>query len=490
MLNYFFKKYKNIPIGVRASFWFAFCSFVQKGISFLATPIYTRLLSQEEFGYYSVFQSWLTILTIFATLNLSVGVFNNALLNKSKFGLKDKEVLSNFQFLEIALICITSCVIFLIRNFIGLETKFVSVLCLNIFFSSSISLWTAREKFRYKYLPVVFVSLAVSIFTVLLNILIIKYGTDKKYAIILGTTLIASLFGVVLMAYNLIGGRSFFKIKLWGYALSFNAILIPHYLSLVILASSDKIMIERMISTTASALYSVPYSISSLCSVFILAINSSLVPMTYSSLKRQDTMGLSKYYNLVLGFLIGIGLFVSLLGPEIVLIMGGDSYFEARYVVPPVAASVVFMFLYNAYGNVEFFFEKRLFTAIASTSAALLNIVLNFWLIPLFGYIAAAFTTLVCYIVFSFSHFVAYRFICKKKGINYVYNDKMIWIMCAISICFVFLTYALYINNIVRYIFIGLFVMFIIIFSKSILKYTKRIFSFLPNDEQNENNAN
>ena len=91
----FLDMYRSLHITIKASFWFTVASLFQKGLAFLATPIYTRLLSTEDYGIYSVYVSWLGVITIFATLNLSAGVLNNALLNEDKFNSNDEEILSN-----------------------------------------------------------------------------------------------------------------------------------------------------------------------------------------------------------------------------------------------------------------------------------------------------------------------------------------------------------------------------------------------------------
>ena len=64
------QKYRKMSVQVRASFWFLICSFLQKGISSITTPIFTRLLTTDEYGQYGAFNSWLGIITIFVTLNL------------------------------------------------------------------------------------------------------------------------------------------------------------------------------------------------------------------------------------------------------------------------------------------------------------------------------------------------------------------------------------------------------------------------------------
>ena len=69
------KKYEELPIQVRASFWFLLCSFFQKGISVITTPIFTRLMNTAEYGEFNVFISWYNIIAVIVTLVLYSGCF-------------------------------------------------------------------------------------------------------------------------------------------------------------------------------------------------------------------------------------------------------------------------------------------------------------------------------------------------------------------------------------------------------------------------------
>ena len=51
----------GIPIQAKASIWFVLCSVVQKVFAFLTTPIFTRIMSAEEYGVVSVYNSWISI---------------------------------------------------------------------------------------------------------------------------------------------------------------------------------------------------------------------------------------------------------------------------------------------------------------------------------------------------------------------------------------------------------------------------------------------
>ena len=69
-------KYLGMSKPVKAAFWFTVCSFLQRGISMIATPIFTRLLSTENYGLYSTYLSWETVLMMLVTLSLYKAMMN------------------------------------------------------------------------------------------------------------------------------------------------------------------------------------------------------------------------------------------------------------------------------------------------------------------------------------------------------------------------------------------------------------------------------
>ena len=71
------QKWRQMPASAKSSIAFVLSSFVLKGISFLTTPIFTRLMDQTQYGIIAEYNSWLSIIDVFALLGLtSAGVFN------------------------------------------------------------------------------------------------------------------------------------------------------------------------------------------------------------------------------------------------------------------------------------------------------------------------------------------------------------------------------------------------------------------------------
>ena len=139
-------------------------------------------------------------------------------------------------------------------------------------------------------------------------------------------------------------------------------------------------------------------------------------------------------------------------GPEIIRIFASPAYYEARWIIPPVALSVYFTFLYTLFGNVEFYYEANKFIMVASVFGAVVNVILNYIFIPMFGYIAAGYTTLFCYILFSVSHYLFHIKVLNKMtdGVR-VYDMKFIVLISAAMVIFALSVVFVYDVIIVRY---------------------------------------
>lgn len=410
------EKYRNAPVQAKASLWFLICSFLQKGISTVTTPIFTRLLNSGEYGHYNVFISWMDIVGIIVTLYLSSGVYGQGLV---KFEEDRKVFSSSLQGLTATLVTMWTIVYLLFRNFwnsvFSLTTVQILAMLLMVWTSAVFSFWSAEQRVSFKYRNLVIISLAVSLAKPLLSILFILYANDKVTARILGLAF-AELFGYswlfIVQQYR---GKKFFSKRYWTYAIKFNIPLVPHYLSQTVLNSSDRIMIGRMVGMDKTGIYALAYSVSMIMILFNSALMQTLNPWIYQKIKSKRIKDISPIAYSTLILIAALNILVIILAPEIISIFAPPSYYEAIYVVPPVAMSVYFMYCYNLFAGFSFYFEKTKFVMLASMIGAALNLVLNYIFINLFGYIAAGYTTLVCYVVYSVCHYMFMNKVCKEN---------------------------------------------------------------------------
>lgn len=165
-----------------------------------------------------------------------------------------------------------------------------------------------------------------------------------------------------------------------------------------------------------------------------------------------------------------------LFAPEIIYIVGSQKYMEAIYVIPPVAASVFFTFLYNLFSSVEYYYEKTKEIMVASLTAALSNIILNYIFIKLFGYVAAGYTTLACYMLLSIVHYrIMKKAVLNEVEANEIFDIKAIFGLSAVVLVSMVICIFLYSNNVIRYIVIALLLAVLIIIRNKILALLKML---------------
>ena len=103
-------------------------------------------------------------------------------------------------------------------------------------------------------------------------------------------------------------------------------------------------------------------------------------------------------------------------------IFATKDYLEGIYIIPPVAAGVFTYSMYDAFAAVSFFHKKSVNIMLASFTAAVTNIFLNYIAIKKFGYIAAGYTTFISHVILIVMHYFNIARIEKEK----IYDDKVV----------------------------------------------------------------
>ena len=112
----------------------------------------------------------------------------------------------------------------------------------------------------------------------------------------------------------------------------------------------------------------------------------------------------------------------------------------AKWVIPPVALGTLAQYFYTNYVNLEIYNKKTPIIAVSSFIAAAVNYGLNYMLIPRYGYLAAAYTTLISYILLMLLHFLAVRLILKEHvySDSYMFTALLICVILGLSMCLMY----------------------------------------------------
>lgn len=469
MLDFFHNK--NLSNGVKASIGYTLGYIFQKGIAFITVPIFTRLLTPSEYGEYSVYQSWYAILSIFATLNLSQDCFNRGMVkykNRDSFTSCMQGLSTTVTFILFAFFIAFHRKF---KNILGLPYVIIIAMFVEFIFDGAYSLWKSRKRFEYHYKEYLLVSMSAAVISPIVGIIwVLRTTSFKAEARVLSFIIVECSIGTVLYVINFIKGRNFFNMEYWRFAIRFSLPLIPHFLSQIILVQSDRLMINYMVGRDKAAIYSVAYSVATVMFTVNSAILFSYTPYLYTKIKTNNMQGVKRTTNSLLILLGGMILGAICFGPEVMKVVATSEYYEAIWIIPPVSLSVFFTFIYTLFTNIEFYYEETQYALIVSVCGAALNVLLNYICINQFGYIAAGYTTIVCYILFAFAHYYFMKKGLKKHGAAAVYDEKFILLISAILIAGMILMLLLYRQTIVRIVLI-IFLMIIAFRYKYKIKY-------------------
>lgn len=447
-MNKIISAWRKIPQAVKTSGVLFLANVVSSGISYLTTPLYTRLLTPVEYGQVSVFLTWTQVFGIVAMFCLSYGVFNNGMLDYP--GKREEYSLSMLALSNSITAAFSILLILLypaLHGIIGLDFSLVILLCTIFFFKPAYDFYVSKNRYELKYKPVFLWTVLSAVTSPGIALICINAFDDRLYARIFGAEVPLIVIYIGFYIYTVVKGGCRIKTKYWKAAFLFNLPLIPHYLSTYLLGSSDKLMISRLIGDSATAYYSVAYSVASVANILWTAVNSSLIPYTYEKCQKKDHKAISAVTMPILLVFALACVFVVLLAPEVVAFMATADYQEAIYVIPPVVGGVFFQVQYFIYANIVYYYKRPKYVMYASVTAMLLNIGLNYVFIQRYGYIAAGYTTLTCYIVQAIIDYIAMRRVVGES----IYNMRYLGVLSLAVLSMSLMSGLLYGHALIRY---------------------------------------
>jgi O-antigen/teichoic acid export membrane protein len=230
--------------------------------------------------------------------------------------------------------------------------------------------------------------------------------------------LISSVFSIYIF-YNLLKISSFeFSFKYVKYSLKFGIPLLPAMLSSFILASFDIIIINQLEGSTNTGLYSFAYNIGMLMEMLILATANSWQPIFYEEFGNKNYLKLDRMAYNYSKYIYLSAVLLILFSKELVMILADKSYHVALNLVPIIVLGYLCFYLYTLYGHYTTYRKKTYLSSLYTMVAGIINIGLNYLLIPKFGYYIAAYTTFISYFVLFLLYYLNAKFILKDHVIS------------------------------------------------------------------------
>jgi O-antigen/teichoic acid export membrane protein len=355
MLKKLIQKYKDSDVVFKASIWFVLVTVINNAASLLTQPIVNRILSVEEVGVYGVYLTWSSILSILSTFNLCYGVLE-VLITKDKAD--SDNIVSSLSTVSSIIWTVFFALVFIfidpISALLKLKPIYIVILALTVWADAMVQFWCVKKRFFYLYRQYSALMVALFVTKSALSVtLAYLIADDRVLGRVLGMCLPPLFAAVVLYVSSLkrTGLRGI--TKYWKRGINFNIPLIPHYLSSILLASSDKIMIQHLSDETSLGLYSLAYTFSGLALIVFTAVNNAYTPIAYELIRAENYKELSKKTKPIIFIAVAFSVLLMLMAPEGIYIIGGEEYMSCLEIVPVLVLGIFFSSFYFIFSIVR-----------------------------------------------------------------------------------------------------------------------------------------
>ena len=446
-------------------------TFASKVIVLLMMPFYTLILSPEQFGVADLVTQTANMIIPVACVGICEGLFRFTLDCDDR-----KKVFST----GICVLAAGSAAMFALLPILGLFDDFdgyilligAYVLCANL---HSACAQYVRAQGRTPLFAVQ--GIINTVLTVALNILFLLVFELGEFgyvlSVVIGDFTVTLLLFFAARLYRDFSLKNFSKQTLTQ-MLKFSVPYIPTTMMWLITSVSDRYIVRIFCGVGETGLYAASYKIPTLltlvCTVFIEAWQFSAVKDAEGEERERFFSTVYRaYLGLVFvaaGFLIG----GSKLFTEILL---ADSYYESWRYVPMLVAATVFSTLVSFMGSVYFVEKKSLLSMVTALMGAVINVALNFILIPDHGAMGAAVATFISY----FAVYIV-RAYDTRSYVRFKLNTPMLCVNTAL----IFLQMMIMYSEIRYHIYIQVlvFVAIAAVNAKGIIGIFKEFLAFLP----------
>lgn len=400
-------------------------SILTRFITIFLVPIYTKVFSPADYGHISLVLATFALLSLFIVLGLdsAAAIFYYDLEDEAS----KRKPIANWFWAQLILSTFITLLISILSKPISVllfdseQYWFILIIAAsNLVFSTFNTILINWLRLRRKPVQTMAFSLVSSLLTIVLNIYFVVYlkvGIIGVFYSSACSSLIFAFVAALLMREWLLPKH--FEMQLLKRMLTFSLPLVPAALAYWISNSSASYFLNYTMTKEDVGLFQIGSSLASGMLLFTGAFQMALGPFVFSLTKNENAKEL--YANILLGYIIFTSfLFLALssFSLEILIILTREAYYSARYVGSILALNFIFLGL-NYIGSIGLNLAKDNKPYMyAVFIAAVVNVILFFLLIPVWGKEGAALSMTIstflssCYIFHSSQkkYFIPYSF--------------------------------------------------------------------------------
>lgn len=387
-------KYRNL---ISNTFIFAIGTFSSKVLVFLLMPLYTKVLSEAQYGTVDL----MVQVGNFLLPLVSCGIVNGII----RFGL-DKYYKKRDVFTTGFLTILFGFIILLILEpilvhvpYLNENTMMIYVFVLMSSMRSLCSQFVRAKGYVKLYAIDGLLSTATTIFFNVLYLVVLKWGINGYMLAMISADTLSTLF-----LFYVAGLRRYLHIRGLNLSTSqemlrYSIPMIPNSIFWWVNNMASRYMIAYFMGEEYNGLFAVAYKIPTIIvlmsNIFMDAWQMSAVSDSPDKRASFFTRVFLFYQSLICTAASGLILFSKV----ITMILVSDSFYESWKYIPLLLLSTIFSCMSTFLGSVYMVEKKSMLNFITTGIGAVINVVLNFLFIPIFGVNGAAFATFLSYFV-------------------------------------------------------------------------------------------
>jgi len=384
---------------------------ILKILAILVAPILTRIFAPSDYGIISLISSVISFLSLFLIFGMDTAVFVSFHQYKKE---KKKVISSGFWFLVYwDAFLVGLCILFSgqISHLVfktPLATLFFSLAFATAFFTLLTNY--AKTIFRIQFQAKTFAIISVvgGVFITGLSIVFVVLFKMGLFGYFLGGlvgTILKFLVALYLVRHNLSfhwSWRRANEMAIYG------SMLVPAGLSYYVFDLSDRFFVNHYRTLTELGLYSMAVNLVGLIPFFSFALSRAWLPMVfklYFDERRVFKHFVPRIFIYYLIFFMGLAIFISLFGLEILKALTVPKFYGAARAIGPLALAMVFSATVQITYIGIYISKKTKLIALSAGIAAVVNLIANFLLIPPFGMVGAGWATAISYFFLTVAYF-------------------------------------------------------------------------------------
>ena len=238
---------------------------------------------------------------------------------------------------------------------------------------------------------------------------------QRYYGRITAIAAVYGLLGLGLCISIWAKGKTFYNREFWHFCIPLAIPYIFYNLADLLLGHSDVIMLRQMIGDSTSGIYSTAFQLGMVLYTIFTALNNTWVPFFYEDTKQgnADAVRSSAENYLELFTVLSAGFI--LLSTEVYHLFAGQDFWGSTNLVPLFALSHYVNFLCTFPITYEQYHKQVKIVAAATIASSLINILLNYLLIPPLGMLGAALATVISHTLQFLAHYISTRYFLGKQ---------------------------------------------------------------------------